>query len=168
MHCCSVCCVLHLGFCVGKFPDTHHPVAATAAARLARAAAACRTMSMQGETWAVNTAIAAQECAPLAHRHMPHHVYVQAPPTKLGKGMAKASRRTCSFNSGHPAVVQGHNNSPAVTSSLSQGSTASALSLSLCAGQLCKQTAPSLHPSSHHMPLDTLQGLPLPPDCQLP
>lgn len=48
---------------------------------------------------------------------------------------------------------------PAVTSSLSQGSIASALSLSLCAGQLSKHTAPSFHPSSHHMPPDTLHGL---------
>lgn len=48
---------------------------------------------------------------------------------------------------------------PAVTSNRSQGSTARALSLSLCAGQLCKQTAPNRQPSSHHMPPGTCHGL---------
>jgi hypothetical protein len=55
-----------------------------------------------------------------------------------------------------------------VTSSLSQGSTARALSLSLWAGQLCKQTAPSRHPSSHHTAPGTLQGLLLPAVAHVP
>lgn len=61
--------------------------------------------------------------------------------------------------------------SPAVTRSLSQGSTAKQRSRSLCAGQLCKHTAPSRHPPSHQVSPGTTHGLLLlllPPDAQVP